>query len=143
MKNYRRGAHTVYDCKYHIVWVTKYRYQILSGEVGLRLREIVRQVCMKHRVQILKGHVSSDHVHLHVSIPPSISVSKFLQYVKGKSSHVLLQEFRPLSKRYWGQHLWARGYFASTTGTVTDEIIQKYIAGHESIQEDDGFTIGH
>ena len=88
MENYRRGAHTVYDCKYHIVWVTKYRYQILSGEVGLRLREIVRQVCMKHRVQILKGHVSSDHVHLHVSIPPSISVSKFLQYVKGKSSHV-------------------------------------------------------
>lgn len=143
MENYRKGAHTVFDCKYHIVWVTKYRYTVLTGEIGLRLRELVRQICLKNRVQILKGHVSSDHVHLHLSVPPSLSISKLLQYIKGQTSHKLLQEFKPLSKRYWGQHLWARGYFVSTTGTVTDEVIQQYIAGHEKFGDDDGFTIGH
>ena len=142
MENYRRGAHTVFDCKYHLVWVTKYRYHILSGEVGVRCRDLIRQTCLKNRVQILKGHVSVDHVHLHVSIPPSMAVSKLLQYIKGRTSHTLMQEFKHLSKRYWGQHMWARGYFVSTTGVVTDEVIQKYIAGHEKFSEDDDFTIG-
>ena len=142
MDNYRTGAHTVFDCKYHIVWVTKYRYSVVTEDIGLRLREIVREICMKHRVQILKGHISSDHVHIHVSVPPSIAVSKVVQYMKGQSSHKLLQEFKLLSKRYWGQHLWAGGYFVATTGTITDEVIQKYIAGHESFGEDDGFSVG-
>ena len=97
---------------------------------------------MKHRVQILKGHVASDHVHLHVSVPPMLSISKLLQYIKGHTSHKLLKEYKHLSKRYWGQHLWARGYFVSTTGVVTDEVIQQYIAGHEIHAGDDGFTVG-
>ncbi|MEZ4743854.1 MAG: IS200/IS605 family transposase [Bdellovibrionota bacterium] len=143
MENYRKGSHTIFDCKYHLVWVTKYRYQVLMGEVGVRLRELIRQQCMKNRVQILKGHVAPEHVHLHVSVPPNIAISKLLQNLKGYSSHKLLQEFKTLSKRYWGQHLWARDYFVATTGTVTDEVIQQYIAGHESFEKDDGFTIGH
>ena len=142
MQNYRKGAHTVFDCKYHVVWVTKYRYAVLSQDIGLRLRDIVREICMRNRVQILKGHVSKDHVHLHVSIPPSVAVSKLLQYLKGQSSHKLLQEFKSLSKRYWGQHLWARGYFVATTGVITDDVIQKYIQGHERFGEDDEFTVG-
>ena len=143
MDSYRKGAHTVFSCKYHIVWVTKYRYQVLSKDIGLRVRELVRQISIRNQVQILKGHVSSDHVHIHVSIPPSVAVSKYVQYLKVHTSVKLLKEFRSLSKRYWGQDLWARGYFVSTTGTVSDEVIQKYISGHEKFEEDDGFTIGH
>ena len=124
MENHRKGAHTAFDCKCHIVWVRKYRLGMLASEVGVRLRELVRGICMKHRVQILKGHVASDHIHLHVSVPPTLSISKLLQYIKGHTSHKLLKEYKHLSKRYWGQHLWARGYFVSTTGVVTDEVIQ-------------------
>jgi putative transposase len=141
MENYRRGSHTVFDCKYHFVWVTKYRYQVLRGEPALMVREVTREVCLKHDVQILKGHVSSDHVHLHVSVPPSMAVSKLVQYIKGKSSHRLLSEFSQLKKKYWGQHVWARGYFVSTTGVVTDEVIQNYIRGHEETMHDDGFSV--
>lgn len=110
MDNYRHGAHTVFDCKYHIVWITKYRFQVLKGEPGLRVRELTREVCLKHQVQILKGHVSSDHVHLHVSVPPQISISKLVQYIKGNSSHKILSEFPHIKKRYLGQHLWAKGF---------------------------------
>lgn len=121
--------------------MSKYRYSVLRGEPALRVREIAREVCLKHNVQILKGHVSSDHVHMHVSVPPNIAISKLLQYLKGKSSHHLLSEFPHLKKRYWGQHVWARGYFVSTTGVVTDEMIQNYIRGHEESQKDDGFSV--
>lgn len=141
MENYRHGAHTLFDCKYHIVWVTKYRFQVLKGEAGVKVREVTREVCLKHQVQILKGHVSSDHVHLHVSVPPQISISKLVQYIKGKSSHKLLAEFSQMKKRYWGQHVWARGYFVATTGVVTDEVIQNYIKGHEEKVQNDGFSV--
>jgi putative transposase len=141
MENYRRGSHTVFDCKYHWVWVSKYRYSVLRGEPALRVRAIAREVCLKHNVQILKGHVSSDHVHMHVSVRPNIAISQLLQYLKGKNSHHLLSEFPHLKKRYWGQHVWARGYFVSTTGVVTDEMIQNYIRGHEESQQDDGFSV--
>ena len=107
----------------------------------MRVRELVREVCLKHNVQILKGHVSSDHVHMHVSVPPTISISKLVQYMKGKSSHKLLSEFQALKKRYWGQHLWARGYFVATTGVITDEVIQNYIKGHEENNKNDGFSV--
>ena len=108
-KEYRLGSHTVYDIKYHLVWVTKYRHKVLSGDLALRAREVIRQVCMSRELKIIKGHVSRDHVHLLVSCPPGLSVSQIMQYIKGKSSYVLQQEFPLLKKRYWGQHLWARG----------------------------------
>ena len=127
-REYREGAHTVYDIKLHLVWVTKYRYHVLRGDIGLRTRDLIRQVCAAREIKILKGHVGRDHVHLMVSIPPSISVSQVMQYVKGKSSRMMLQEFSELKKRYWGQHLWARGYFCASSGTVTDEIVKAYIA---------------
>lgn len=107
--SYRKSAHSVYDLKYHIVWVTKYRYRVLQGEIGLRTREIIRQQCRQLEVQIMSGHVSQDHVHLLLSVPPTISVSDLVQRLKGHSSRKLLQEFGELSRRYWGRHLWARG----------------------------------
>ena len=139
-REYREGAHTVFDLKYHLVWVTKYRYKVLHGEVGVRARDLIRQVCMAREIKILKGHVSRDHVHLLVSSPPRLSVSQMMQYLKGRSSRLLQQEFPELRRRYWGQHLWARGYFAASSGTVTDEMIRAYIEQQEP-PADDGFTV--
>jgi putative transposase len=137
---YRKGAHTVYDIKYHLVWVTKYRYHVLQGEIARRARDVIRDICMQHDVIILKGHVSRDHVHLLVSAPPRLSVSEMMQYIKGKSSRKLQEEYPTLGKRYWGKHLWARGYFCATSGTVTDEMIATYIEHHEK-PLDDVFTV--
>lgn len=140
---YRKGSHTVFDLKYHIVWITKYRKPILTNRRALRTRELIREICLAHSVEILKGHVSKDHVHLLVSVPPQLSVSTLTQYLKGKSSRKLLQEDKQLSKIYWGQHLWARGYFAVSSGTVTDEAIMEYIKHQDEDEEKrgDGFTI--
>lgn len=139
-REYREGAHTIYDIKLHLVWVTKYRYQVLRGDVAARARDLIRQVCMARDIKILKGHVGRDHVHLLVSIPPVLSVSRVMQYIKGKSSRQLQQEFTELRKRYWGQHLWARGYFCASSGTVTDDMIRKYIEDQD-VPPDDGFRV--
>lgn len=141
MPHYRKGSHTIYDCKYHIVWIPKYRYPILTGQVALRVRELVRQIAMANEVDILSGSVSSDHVHIHVSIPPYLSVSKFVQFVKGATSRKLQMEFENIRKRYWGQHVWARGFFVATVGNVTEEMIQEYIRKQGQLDEDDEFRI--
>ena len=127
----RKGAHTQYDIKYHIVWITKYRYKVLNGKIAYRLRELLRQGCEARNIIIVKGSISKDHVHMLVSCPPNISVSDMMQYLKGRSSKKLQEEFPELKKRYWGQHLWATGYFCRTVGTVTDEIIKEYIEKQE------------
>ena len=131
MQNYRKTSHTTYDCKYHIVWITKYRKKVLSDQVGIRVRELVIEVCKRNNVEILRGHVSRDHVHLFVSVPPHLAVSKLVQYLKGKSSYKLMQENKQLSKLFWGRHVWARGYFVSTSGNITDEVILEYIKNQD------------
>ena len=136
MNYYRKGSHTVYDCTYHIVWITKYRYKVLSGDVALRVRELVRQICQQHRVEIIRGSIGRDHIHLYVQVPPSLAISKLVQNLKGKTSRKIQQEYPSLKKRYWGKHLWAIGYFARTTGNVTDDIVKSYI---ENQVEDDKF----
>jgi putative transposase len=141
MPEYRKGGHTVYDIQYHLVWATKYRYQVLRGEVAERTRDIIRQVCMSRDLTILQGQVSVDHVHLLVACPPTLSPAKIVQSIKGVSSKKLQEEFSHLQKRYWGQHLWARGYFCATVGTVTQEQIQEYIARHEEQPPDENFHI--
>lgn len=124
---YRKTAHSVYSLKYHLVWITKYRKPVLRGEIGKRLRELMRQTCATLDVYIESGHIAPDHIHLLVSVPPSISVSQLMQRLKGRSSRLLLVEFGELKKQYWGSHMWARGYFAASSGNVTDEIIKQYI----------------
>ncbi|MFR6972711.1 IS200/IS605 family transposase [Streptococcus pneumoniae] len=123
---YRRGAHSLYDLKYHIVFCTKYRYRVLTGQIASRAREVIQEICAANYIDIISGSMSPDHVHILVSVPPSISISKVLQYIKGKSSRKLLQEFELLRKRYWGQHLWARGYFVVTVGNVNSEAVHVY-----------------
>ena len=142
MADYRKGGHTVNDIQYHFVWVTKYRYQVLNGEVAVRARDILGQSCMSREIRILKGHVSKEHVHMQVSCPPSLSPAKVMQYLKGRSSRKLQDEFPHLKKRYWGRHLWARGYFCATVGKITEEQIQEYIEKHDVEPRLDNFSIG-
>ena len=117
MGDYKRGSHSVWDCKHHLVWTTKYRYLILGGEVGQRCRELL------------------------IGIPPQLSVSRAVQFLKGKSSHKLLSEYASLRKRYWGQRLWARGYWVATSGNVTDEVWQEYIKNQKPPDPDDDFQV--
>lgn len=138
MENYRRSSHTIYDIKYHIVWITKYRKPILRGPIGYRIKELISQICRANDVEIIKGHVSKDHIHLFVSVPPNISVSKLVQWLKGKTSYKMLSENKVLSKEFWGRHMWARGYFVASSGNITDEVIMQYIEeqGKEPTGED-------
>lgn len=130
MTNYSKGQHTVYHHCYHIVWITKYRYKILRGEIGLRVRSVIAQVAEEKGVKIINGVLSADHVHLFVSIPPHVSVSDFVKIAKGRSSRKIQQEFPELRKRYWGRHFWCRGFYSTTSGNITDEIINEYINNH-------------
>jgi putative transposase len=136
--SYRKTAHSVYDLKYHIVWITKYRKPILRGEVGRRIRELIRQTCASLDVYIVKGHVSRDHIHLLVSVPPSLAVSELVKRLKGRSSRLMLEEFGELRKVYWGRHLWARGYFVASSGNVTDEVIAEYIEKQSGLAPEEG-----
>lgn len=137
MGEYRRGAHTVYEIHLHLVWTTKYRKPVLLGEAATRMRDSIREIGGTNDVKIMKGHVSKDHVHLLVSIPPQMGISKLLQRLKGKTAYKIMQEFPHIKKHYWGQHMWARGYFCCSTGNVTDEIIAEYIANQQDDRDDD------
>ena len=138
---YRTGSHTKYKIEYHFVWVTKYRYQVLTGDVGFRIRELIRQTCVHLEIEILRGVVSKDHIHLLVSAPPNISVSEIMKRIKGRSSTKILQEFPHLKKRYWGRHFWARGYFCVTAGELTKEMIKEYLAHHFEVNPNDHFEV--
>ena len=131
---YGYGSQTVYNIEYHFVWVTKYRYKVLTGDVASRVRELVRQTCEIFEIKILKGVVSKDHVHILVSTPPQMAPSEIMRRIKGRRSSKLFEEFPQLKKRYWGRHFWARGYFCATVGHTTEEMIKDYLAHHfESI----------
>jgi putative transposase len=142
MTEYRRSTHTLYNIQVHIVWITKYRYKVMRGKISERVRELVRRICTESKAEILSGVVSSDHVHILVSIDPSISISKLVRYIKGKTSRKVQVEFPELKKRCWGQHLWARGYFCVSVGNVTAEMIKRYIENHdESEMGEDPFRV--
>jgi len=130
MTAYTHGQHTVYHHRYHLVWITKYRYRVLQGELRLRVREIIAQVAEEMDVKIINGVLSNDHIHVFVSIPPQIAVNEFVKKAKGRSSRKIQQEFPEIRKRYWGRHFWGRGYFSSTSGNVTDEVITAYLDNH-------------
>jgi putative transposase len=135
------GSHTVYDIQYHVVWTTKYRYKILNGKVAERLRELIRQGCEARKITIVRGSIGKDHVHMLISCPPTLAPSKIMQYLKGRSSRLLQEEFQELKKRYWGQHLWAVGYFCRTVGAVTEEMIKQYIEDQSRGRIDETFKI--
>lgn len=141
MEKYQKNSHAVYDIKLHVIWVTKYRYKVLYGGIAKRVRELIRQGCEARGITILQGSVGKEHIHLLISVPPSLAPSKIVQYLKGRSSRLLQDEFPELKKKYWGQHLWARGYFCASVGTVTEEIIRNYIANQSNEEKEEIFKI--
>jgi putative transposase len=116
MAEYIHAGHSIYDIKYPIAWVTKYRYKKLSKRTGERLRELLSQGCAARGITIVEGSIGKDHVHILVSCPPGIAASKTVPYLKGCSPRLLQEEYEELRKRYRGQHLWGRGYFCVTAG---------------------------
>ncbi|OIO51200.1 MAG: IS200/IS605 family transposase [Parcubacteria group bacterium CG1_02_44_65] len=137
MKYERKASHGIYDHKFHLCWITKYRFPVLTGDVGIRLRDLVKQVCQEQSVEIIQGHVRPEHVHLVASVPPHLSISKLLQYIKGRTGRKLLQEFEHLRKRYYGGHLWSRGFYSATSGNITDQMIIDYVKNQDREAEDD------
>jgi putative transposase len=142
MQNVRKGSHSIHQLHVHLVWSTKYRYLVLRGDIQVRCRDLILQTCDSLDIQILKGVVSKDHIHLHISYPPKLSVSDILKRLKGRSAKILLDEFPELKRRYWGGHLWAIGYGAWSTGNITDEMIQEYLEHHkEGPNSDQNFIL--
>jgi len=131
MEDLRKSSHTVSWLSVHIVWVTKYRYHVLKGDVQVRCRDLLVQICNSENVKILKGVVSKDHVHMHIEYPPSISISNLVKRLKGRTSIMLQKEFPELGKKYWGRHFWAIGFGAWSTGNITDEMVQEYLEHHK------------
>ncbi|HSH19551.1 MAG TPA: IS200/IS605 family transposase [Draconibacterium sp.] len=131
MVQYRSNSHSVSSLSCHIVWATKYRYPVLKGDVQERCRDILIQICDSENVQILKGVVSKDHIHMHVEYSPSLSLSILVKKLKGRSSRLLQQEFPELGKKYWGRHFWAVGFGVWSTGNITDEMVQEYLEHHK------------
>jgi putative transposase len=144
MKYERKLSHTTYDHKYHLCWITKYRFKVLTGNVAYRARDIIKQICREIGVEIIQGNVQPEHIHLVVSVPPYQSISKLMQHLKGKSARKLLQEHEILRKRYYGGSLWARGYYSVTSGNITDEMIIEYVKNQDREKEqDDNFIVSH
>ena len=136
---YRYGSHTVFNIEYHFVWVTKYLYHVLTGDVAQRVKELVRQTCEAFEIRIISGVVSKDHIHIFVSAPPTMAPNEIMRRIKGRTATKLFEEFPMLKKRYWGRHFWARGYFCVTSGQITDEMIKNYLEHHFEPKPDDNF----
>ena len=140
MTDYSKSSHTVFYHRFHIVWITKYRYKVLTGNLRIRIREVIAQAAEELGIKIINGVLSADHVHIMAEIPPHIFVSQFVKVAKGRSSHKIQQEFPEIRKTYWGRHFWARGFFSSTSGNVTDDIINHYINNHSDAHQSNNVT---
>ena len=138
----QKGAHTQYDLQVHVVWLTKYRKRILVGKVAQRLKILLMQGCSAKNITIIKGNIQSNHVHLLLAIPATLSMAQVMQYLKGRSSKKLQEEFPHLRREFWGQHMWATGYFCRSVGTVTQDIIKEYIASQKESSDDIFVTHG-
>jgi putative transposase len=130
VKENRHNSQSVTRLTAHLVWVTKYRYHVLQGEIKVRCRDLIVQISDAEDVRILKGVVSKDHVHIHIEYPPSKALSDLVKRFKGRTSRKLQEEYPELKRRYWGRHFWAIGYGAWSTGNITEEMVQEYLEHH-------------
>ena len=137
MKENRKGAHTTTRLTAHLVWATKYRYHVLQGDIKVRCRQLLMQICDAEDMRILSGVVSKDHVHMHIEYPPKISLADLVKRLKGRSSRMLQQEYPSLQSRYRGRHFRAIGYGAWSTGKITDEVVQHYLEHHRNPSNED------
>ena len=126
----RKSSHTTTNIMVHIVWITKYRYPILRGDIKKRCHQLIIQICDSMDIRIIGGVVSREHIHLHIEYAPKLSISDIVKRLKGRTSNKIQMEFPQLKKRYWGKHLWAIGYGAWSTGNITKEILAEYLKHH-------------
>ena len=139
MRRYRLGSPARYDLEVHLVRVPKYRKRVSTGAVAVRVRDLLRPIAAENDLPIISGKVAADHVHLFISSRAHQNIRRIVQWLKGTSSRLLLQEFPHLKRQFWGRHFGARGYFAVTSGTITDDTINEYINEQEGEPvEDDG-----
>ena len=130
MEEYKQLAHTTYICNYHVILCPKYRFRIMHGQVGQKVRDWIRKVSEWKGSEIIEGHVSRDHVHIVLCIPPKYAVSEVIGTIKGRVAIRLFKHVPDLRERYWGRSFWSRGYFVSTIG-VNEAIIRKYVQKQE------------
>ena len=141
-RKFQRLSHSIYECKYHIVFCPKYRYRIFTGDVAEYTKQQIYRLCQqKDKVEVLELNVQLEHVHLVASIPPKYAISDFMGYLKGKLAMRLFQKYEKLGRRYWGRHLWSRGYCVSTVG-LDEEKIRKYVKWQEKRDKDIEATQG-
>ena len=133
-------SHTKWECQYHIVFIPKYRRKVLYGKVRADVREIIRTLCKYKKVEIIEGAVCKDHVHLCLSIPPKMSISEFMGYLKGKSALMIFDRHPELGEK-WNREFWARGYYVSTIGNVNEETVRKYIREQEEESYNESRTL--
>jgi putative transposase len=126
MKRFKKLSHTVYECKYHVVWCPKYRFRVMDEKIRYYVRDVIRRVCSWKKLTIVEGNVCKDHIHLVIEIPPHTSVSNAMGKIKGRSAIKIFNKFHSLRKKYWGHHFWAKGYCVSTIG-LDEEKVRKYV----------------
>lgn len=131
MSKYKKLSHVIYKCDYHVVWVPKYRFRILTGTIKTLIEEDIRMLCEWKNCEIQEMNVQIDHIHIVVSIPPKVSVSELMGILKGKLAIKLFKSYPKMKQKpYWGNHFWARGYFISTVG-IDEEVIKRYVKHQE------------
>lgn len=135
-REFKKLSHSLYQCKYHIVFCPKYRYRVLREDIGKYVKQEIYGLCQqKEGVEVLEANVQADHVHLVLEIPPKYAVSKMMGFLKGKLALRVLSRYPDLRKRYWGNHLWSRGYCVSTVGLDEDKI-RKYVKWQEGKEKE-------
>ncbi len=135
MSRFKRLSHVLWSCQYHIVWVPKYRFRILSGEISKELYKTIQVYCGRLGCEVIELNIQNDHVHLLVKVPPKVSISSLMGTVKGKTAIQIFHCFPGLKKKpYWGNHFWARGYCVDTVG-LNEEMIRKYVKFQEKEEQ--------
>lgn len=134
MNDFRRLSHTTWDCKYHLVWIPKYRKKLIYGSLRKYLGEVLRELALQRESMVLEGHLMGDHVHMLISIPPKYAVSQVVGFMKGKSAIHIARTYSGCRKNFTGQSFWARGYYVSTAGR-DEGIVRRYIRKQEEFDK--------
>ena len=134
MKEWQNSAHVRWECKYHIVFVPKYRKKVLYGRTRKQMGQILRQLCRQKGVEIMEGHAVPDHIHLVLRIPPKFSVALVVGYLKGKSAIQIHREALGVKKGFTGKHFWSRGYCVSTVG-LDEATVRAYVRNQEELDK--------
>ena len=130
MDNKQSLIHTVWECKYHVVWIPKYRRKVLYGQLRKHLGEVLKELVLHKESKVIEGHLKSEHVHMLISIPPKYSISQVMGFIKGKSAIYIARRYVGQRKNFTGQHFWVRGYDVSTVG-IDEEVIREYIQSQD------------